>query len=143
MLFRSPVETGSVDWVISNCVINLSPEKERVFAEIARVLRPGGRMVVSDIVVEDLPEWVRTSAAYYSACVAGAISEAEYLDGLRRAGLEDVEVRERLVYDASQIAAFVESETCGCGDADKAVRLAESIAGNVWSAKFHARKPPA
>ena len=58
-----------MDWVISNCVINLSPEKDRVFAEIARVLKPGGRMRVSDIVVEQLPEWVRRSAALHTACV--------------------------------------------------------------------------
>jgi SAM-dependent methyltransferase len=137
-----PVNAESVDWVISNCVINLSPEKDRVFAEIARVLRPGGRMVVSDIVVEDLPESVRTNPTYYSACVAGAISEAEYVDGLRRAGLEDVEVRERLVYDACQIADLIESETCCCGDgAGEATGAAQSLPGKVWSAQFHARKP--
>ncbi len=61
-----PVEAASVDWVISNCVINLSPEKDRVFAEIARVLKPGGRMLVSDIVVQDVPAWVRESMALYA-----------------------------------------------------------------------------
>ncbi|MHC4209427.1 MAG: arsenite methyltransferase, partial [Planctomycetota bacterium] len=98
-----PVETASVDWVISNCVINLSPEKDRVFAEIARVLKPGGRLLVSDIVVEDLPEALRRNEAIYNSCIGGAISEPAYLDGLRRAGLDDVEVRQRHVYDASQL----------------------------------------
>ena len=100
---KLPVEDSSVDWVISNCVINLSPEKERVFAEIARVLKPGGQVSVSDIVVEDMPDWVRQSADLYASCVAGAISEPEYIEGLKRAGLENVEVKERLVYDKEQI----------------------------------------
>ena len=82
-----PVETSSVDWVISNCVINLSPEKDKVFAEIARVLKPGGRISISDIVVNDLPWWVLRSAALYMACVSGAISEPDYLDGLKQAGM--------------------------------------------------------
>ena len=83
-----PVADASVDWVISNCVINLSPEKEKVFAEIARVLRPGGRVSISDIVAEGLPEWARQSAAAYSACLSGAIPEDERVavifSGVRR-----------------------------------------------------------
>ena len=105
-----PVDDASVDWVISNCVINLSPDKPAVFAEIARVLKPGGRMLVSDIVVEDLPDWVRENKALYSACVAGAISESDYVAGLRAAGLADVEVRDRLVYDAGQLEAMYREE---------------------------------
>ena len=83
-----PVEEGAVDLVISNCVINLSPDKARVFREVYRVLRPGGRMVVSDIVLErPLPEEVKTDALY-AACIAGALLRAEYLDAIRSAGLE-------------------------------------------------------
>ncbi|MDI7267428.1 MAG: arsenite methyltransferase [Myxococcota bacterium] len=146
-----PVESGSVDLVISNCVINLSPEKPRVFAEIARVLRPGGRMLVSDIVVRDLPSWVAQSFAMYASCVAGAISEDDYLVGLRNAGLADVAVRERLTYDGAQIAAFVESDLpdlaktspcCGASVDAGAIRAAaEALSGKIWSAKFFARKP--
>ena len=145
-----PVESGSVDWVISNCVINLSPEKEKVFAEIARVLKPGGQVSISDIVVEDLPDWVREDAALYSACIAGAISEAEYLAGLQRAGLGDVRVEERLVYDQAQLQALAQSEeaggaggACGCGacpSAELAARMAAQVEGKIWSAKFSARK---
>ena len=105
-----PVESNSVDWVISNCVINLSPEKEKVFSEIARVLKPGGRMRVSDIVAQDLPDWIRESAALYSSCIAGAIGEDAYADGLRQAGLDNVSVEERLVYEGSQLLGLVESE---------------------------------
>lgn len=149
-----PVDAASVDWVISNCVINLSPEKPRVFAEIARVLKPGGRLLVSDIVAQDLPEWVLRDARLYSSCVAGAISEEEYLQGLRDAGLVDVEVRERFVYDASQLHGFIGSELadvvessgcCGGGTSTLApADLKESVkelTGKIWSAKFYARKP--
>lgn len=152
-----PVESGTVDWVISNCVINLSPEKGKVFAEIARVLRPGGRMLVSDIVVESLPEELRRNQALYNSCIAGAISEADYLAGLRRAGLTDVQVRSRHVYDEMQLEALIESEivdpaekqsaggccgpSCcgGSGDVDVA-RLARRSAGQVASISVHARK---
>ena len=146
-----PVETDSVDWVISNCVINLSPEKNRVFAEIARVLKPGGRILVSDIVVENLPESLRRNEAIYNSCVGGAISESAYLDGLSHAGLVDVEVRKRHVYDAAQLegmSADVLSgddggSCCGpdsCCGVDTRV-VAEAIAGKVWSAQFAATKP--
>lgn len=143
-----PVESASVDWVISNCVINLSPEKERVFAEIARVLKPGGRLSISDIVVEDLPWWVRRSGRLHCACVAGAISEAEYLAGLRGAGLDGIEVAERLVYDAGQLRALAESEAAtvrlpaGLRRAARrlAGRLAAGFSGRVWSAKFVGRR---
>ncbi|MHC4938493.1 MAG: arsenite methyltransferase [Planctomycetota bacterium] len=127
-----PVEESSVDWVISNCVINLSPEKERVFAELARVLKPGGRISVSDMVVEDLPDWAREMAAAYAACIGGAASEAEYVAGLENAGLTDVEVTDRLVYTAEQLASFAETES------DRA-RLAE-LAGKVQSLRFTGRK---
>ncbi len=148
-----PIDDRSVDWVISNCVINLSPEKPKVFAEIARVLKPGGTMQVSDIVVEDLPEWVRLDKALYSACVSGAISEAEYIAGLEAAGLTDIEVTERLVYDAPQLKGLMKSELaeevlanlgcCGGGaaDSDALTGIVEQFVGKVWSAKIRAKKP--
>jgi SAM-dependent methyltransferase len=146
-----PVGDGSVDWVISNCVINLSPDKPKVFAEIARVLKPGGRLRVSDIVAEQLPDTVRQNAALHACCIAGAISEPEYIEGLRQAGLTDVEVRERLVYDADHLRGLVQSEIAGlvqtsacCDMSTNQPELGEicaSLAGKVWSAMFHARKP--
>jgi arsenite methyltransferase len=149
---KLPVESASVDWVISNCVINLSPEKDKVFAEIARVLKPGGRMLVSDIVVEDLPDWARENKVLYSSCVAGAISEADYLEGLRRAGLADCEVRERYVYSAEQLSSFIASDipgmeeaaSCCCASAENKEELLRQVgvalAGKIWSAKVFARK---
>lgn len=146
-----PVDDATVDWVISNCVINLSPEKERVFAEIVRVLKPGGRISISDIVVTDLPQWIRESAALYGACVAGAISEKEYCAGLRDAGLANVEVSDHLVYDGAQLATLIESElgssevlpACCGGSIGQAPlkRIADEVAGKIWSARFRGRKP--
>jgi len=93
-----PVETGSVDWVISNCVINLSPEKQRVFAETFRVLRPGGRLLISDVVAEDLPAAMRNDIAAWASCVAGAVTEGQYLGMIRDAGFVQVEIVDRLDY---------------------------------------------
>ena len=93
-----PVETASVDGVISNCVINLSPEKKKVFAETFRVLRPGGRLLISDVVAEDLPEAMREDISAWASCVAGAVTEGEYLGMIRDAGFEQVEIVDRLDY---------------------------------------------
>ena len=144
-----PVEDGSADWVISNCVINLSPGKDRVFAEIARVLKPGGRMRVSDMVVETLPDWIRSNEALYHGCIGGAISESAYLDGLRRAGLVDVEVAQRFVYDEAKLEYLLGpglhgddgGTCCGVGPGgEDAGKVAEQLAGKIWSAQFLAAK---
>jgi arsenite methyltransferase len=137
-----PVDDASVDWVISNCVINLSPDKPAVFREIARVLRPGGSFSISDIVVESLPEWVRENVDAYMACVGGAISEAEYVAGLEAAGLVDVRVTDRLVYTADQIQAIVSEDLGGFqGDCDTTRRAVDEVAGKVWSARVTGRRP--
>ncbi|MBL6993907.1 DVU_1555 family C-GCAxxG-C-C protein [Desulfobacula sp.] len=152
LIEQLPVESASVDWVISNCVINLSPEKERVFSEIHRVLKPGGQMLVSDIVAKNLPYWLRDNDQLYSACVGGAISEEDYLAGLRQKGLIDVEVRNRFIYEESQIKAFFETEEIPGlkemmndhpgQDHEKVInQMALNAVGNVWSAQFYAKKP--
>ena len=88
-----PLPDNSVDVAISNCVINLVPDKEKVFQELNRVLRPGGRFMVSDLVLlKELPEQVRTSVEAYVGCVAGAILKDEYLAIIRGAGFEDVRI---------------------------------------------------
>ncbi len=89
-----PLPAGSVDVVISNCVINLSTDKPQVFAEIARVLRPGGRMSVSDVVADDaLSPADRAARGDYAGCIAGALSFSEYAAGLAAAGLAGIEIR--------------------------------------------------
>ncbi len=138
---KMPVEDASVDWVISNCVINLSPDKPAVFREIARVLRPGGRIAISDIVAAELPDSVRQSRDAWTGCLAGAISEEAYIAGLVAAGLTEVKVASRNVYDAVQLAGLFGSSCCGTGDAAPEAReRANQAAGKIWSAKFEGVK---
>lgn len=86
-----PVADNSVDVVISNCVINLSPEKDRVFRETFRVLKPGGRIMVSDVVLSSpLPDFIKNSVDAYVGCISGAITKTEYLDTVKAAGFQDV-----------------------------------------------------
>ena len=97
-----PLADESVDVILSNCVINLSPEKQRVYAEAHRVLKPGGRIMVSDVVLEQpLPEKVLNSVAAYIGCVGGASLREEYLETIRKAGFSEVRVeREACFGDA-------------------------------------------
>jgi arsenite methyltransferase len=89
-----PVEDATVDVVISNCVINLSPDKPQIFREVFRVLKPGGRVAVSDIVTNGmLPEAVQKSMDSWGACVAGALDQRDYVRGLREAGFVNVQVQ--------------------------------------------------
>jgi SAM-dependent methyltransferase len=102
-----PLPDESVDVVISNGVINLSPRKSRVFAEIARVLRPGGRFCVSDLVVDDdLPPEVQSSQAAWAGCIAGALSERVFARKLDLAGLADIEIDERSALTLDDIAVY-------------------------------------
>ncbi len=133
-----PVEDASVDWVLSNCVISLSPDKPKVFAEIARVLRPGGRFSISDLVVSEMPPWLRDLPVLHNACIGGAIDEEAYVEGLRCAGLSEVRVVSRQAYDAEQIAALVASgEVIVPKDLPEAIVRAgvEALAGKVQSIK--------
>ena len=93
-----PVEDGSVDWIISNCVINLAPDKDLVFQEAYRVLKPGGKLLVSDIVANYLPKWLRSTISNWANCISGALPEDQYLDSIRRAGLEEVQVLSKSPY---------------------------------------------
>lgn len=94
-----PVDSDSVDLIISNCVINLSTDKDAVFAEAHRVLKPGGRMVVSDLVtVGDLGEDVKKSAEAWAGCIAGALDRDVYLEKIRNAGFSEVTVQEEKCY---------------------------------------------
>jgi arsenite methyltransferase len=103
-----PLPDASVDVVISNCVINLSAEKRRALAEAARVLRPGGRLAVSDVVAApDMDEATRTDMAAYTGCVAGALTQAQFRDALAAAGLTDVEIRETHRVHASATSAII------------------------------------
>lgn len=132
-----PVKDACVDWVISNCVINLSPDKPAVFREIARVLKPGGAISISDIVAETLPPIVQETPDAYYACIGGAIPESDYIQGLKEAGLDDVAVTQRIVYTAAQLAEMM----AGSSSLPALMRELDNCAGAIWSARFEARKP--
>ncbi len=101
-----PVADNSVDVTISNCVINLVPDKQRAFAEIFRVLKPGGRLMISDIVLlQELPDVIKNSAAAYVGCISGALMKEEYLTTIRDAGFEDVQVVEETVFPIECMAS--------------------------------------
>ncbi|UCC92837.1 MAG: arsenite methyltransferase [Thermoplasmata archaeon] len=103
-----PVEDGTVDVIISNCVINLSPDKPQVFREAFRVLRPGGRIMVSDIVLNgELPEKVKESVYEYVSCVAGASQKPDYLRYIEEAGFHDVRIVEEASYSGYPVVSSV------------------------------------
>jgi arsenite methyltransferase len=136
-----PVESGTVDTIISNCVINLSPDKPKVFAEAFRVLKPGGRIAVSDIVLlEPLPDYVRDSVAAYTACVAGASAKDEYLNAIKNAGFENIEVVGENVFDLDFIdmAPELMNEAGSLGLTEEKL---QHIAETIVSVKVQAVKP--
>ena len=100
-----PVGDNQVDIIISNCVINLSPNKKKVFQEALRVLKPGGRLMVSDIVLlKDLPEEIKNSVAAYVGCVAGATTKKDYLETIRAAGFEETKVLGEAAFSVEPLA---------------------------------------
>jgi arsenite methyltransferase len=112
-----PVETGSIDVVISNCVVNLSPDKPRVFAEAFRVLRPGGRLMISDLVaLGELPRSVRESMAAYVGCLAGVSLRDEYLGWLAEAGFERVAIAGEKGVTELLGGGDLASAACACAD---------------------------
>ena len=101
-----PAADNSVDVVISNCVINLSPDKKRVFAEAFRVLKPGGRLMVSDIVLlKELPDFIRNSIAAYVGCISGAMMKDEYIEAIREAGFHEVKIIDEVVFPTEYITS--------------------------------------
>ena len=146
LIEQMPVEDGTVDVLISNCVINLSPDKQAVFREAFRVLRPGGRLAVSDIVLtEPLPAVVADNIAAYVGCVAGASLLDDYLGYMRDAGFEEIAVAEsrQAVESLSEDDPVVRSVLEGTGSCcvDELSAEIKGIAGRVLSAKITARKP--
>ena len=131
-----PLPDGSVDVIISNCVINLSGDKDRVLTEAFRVLKPGGRFAVSDVVVRgEVPPAIRRSVELWIGCVAGALEEQEYRDKLAKAGFEAIGVEPTRVYRAEDARDFF----AGSGiDVDA---IAPQVEGKFMSAFVRAVKP--
>ena len=130
-----PLPDASVDVVISNCVINLSADKDRVLAEAFRVLKPGGRFAVSDVVVRgDVPAAIRRSVELWIGCVAGALEEGEYRAKLTKAGFEAVDLEPTRIYRTEDAREFLDREGI-----DAAV-IAPMVDGKFMSAFVRARK---
>ncbi|HKN69392.1 MAG TPA: arsenite methyltransferase [Gemmatimonadaceae bacterium] len=131
-----PLPNASVDVIISNCVVNLSGDKKRVLEEAFRVLKPGGRFAVSDVVVRgELPSDVKRSMELWVGCVAGALSDEEFVRLLREAGFDAPSVEFTRTYDVADARAFLVETGV---DAD---RIADEIAGRVGAAFVRATKP--
>jgi arsenite methyltransferase len=133
-----PLPDASIDVVVSNCVINLSADKDRVLREAFRVLRPGGRLAVSDIVVRgSIPVELRDVAALWAGCASGALEESEYRAKLAAAGFTDVDVQPTRVFTHEEAHEFLAGE----GLEDLADRIAPLVAEKVMSAFVRANKP--
>ena len=132
-----PLPESAVDVIISNCVINLSADKRKVLSEAFRVLRPGGRFAVSDVVFRgEVPESVKRSVELWIGCVAGALQETEYRSLLAEVGFEEIEVEPTRIYRAEDALAFLQE--AGIDPAG-----VEEVDGKVMSAFVRARKPSA
>lgn len=131
-----PLPDNSVDVIISNCVINLSGDKDRVLAEAFRVLKPGGRFAVSDVVIRgDVPEEIRRSIELWVGCVAGAMRDTEYTDKLQRAGFNEIDIEPTRVYNVEDARSFLTAEGI---DVDSIAPLVED---KFMSAFIRAVKP--
>jgi arsenite methyltransferase len=133
---RIPLPDASVDVIISNCVINLSADKGQVLREAYRVLRPGGRFAVSDVVVRgEIPAEIRRSMELWVGCIAGALEEREFEALLRDAGFEDPSLEPTRVYDPEDARSFLEEAGL---DVEA---FSETVAGRIMAAFVRARKP--
>jgi SAM-dependent methyltransferase len=133
-----PLPDNSVDVIISNCVINLSGDKDRVLKEAFRVLKPGGRFAVSDVVVRgDVPAEIRKNMELWVGCVAGALSDHDYTAKLAEAGFENIEIEPTRVYSVEDARAFLSGQGL---DVDA---LAKEVEGKFISAFVRARKASA
>jgi ubiquinone/menaquinone biosynthesis C-methylase UbiE len=131
-----PLPNDSVDVVISNCVINLSADKDRVFREALRVLKPGGRFAVSDVVTRgEIPFEIRKSVLLWVGCVAGALEEDEYRTKLASAGFEKIEIEPTRVYRVEDAREFL------CGQNIDVDAIAPQVDDNLMSAFVRAVKP--
>ncbi len=133
-----PVENNTVDVIISNCVINLSPDKEKVFTEAFRVLAPGGKLAVSDIVTEgQLPEPIKQSLSAWAGCVAGAVEAKDYIAMMESVGFTEITVKPVFFDKATVDAALADIG----GDFDLSTIARDDIYKAVYSAKITAYKP--
>jgi len=140
-----PVDDNSIDWVISNCVINLSPDKEKVFSEIFRVLKNGGKILISDIIAENLPVEIKNIPEIYNSCIGGAISENEYIKFIEKVGLKNINIKSKYIYDFATIKGIILSEMptnlcCGNIINHNLEKYISMLEGKIASIKIYAEK---
>jgi len=136
-----PVADGSIDVIVSNCVINLSPYKRRVFKEALRVLKPGGRLIISDIVLlRELPEAIKKSAKAYIGCLSGAIRKDKYIDVIKEAGFQQVKIIEEAHFP---VECLVNDPTAKIviENSNISIEKVREIADSVVSIKVYGVKP--
>jgi arsenite methyltransferase len=138
-----PLPKESVDVIVSNCVINLSGDKDEVLREAFRVLRPGGRVAISDVVLRrPLDEGARKSMELWTGCIAGALLDTEYESKLRAAGFRDIGIEPTRIYDADDTREMAAGAASCCGGAQTDTAI-DALDGAVMSAFVRAIKPPA
>ena len=137
-----PVADNSVDVIISNCVINLSPDKKRVFKEAFRALSPGGRIMISDLVtLKELPKAVKESISAYIACIAGALMKEDYLKAIKAAGFKNVKVVEQTAYPIVDFAGLDASASRIIKSMGLTLKDVKNLENAVASIKVSAFKP--
>lgn len=145
LIENMPIDDNSIDWVISNCVINLSPNKEKVFSEIYRVLKKGGKILISDIIGDNLPDEIKNIPEIYGSCIGGAISEKEYIKLIEKAGLKNVNIKSKFIYDFTTIKGIIVSELptnicCSNIIIDNIDKYISILEGKIASVKIYAEK---
>ena len=135
-----PVADNTADIIISNCVINLSPDKRRVFQEAFRVLKPGGRLMVSDIVLlKELPAALKESIDAYVGCVAGAVMKDDYIDAIDKAGFQEVRIIDETLFPVKDFIGYANAlEIVECTDV--LMEMARELGTAIASIKVHAVK---
>jgi arsenite methyltransferase len=135
-----PVTDSIADIVISNCVINLSPDKKRAFEEAFRVLRPGGRLMVSDIVLlKELPLALKNSIEAYVGCLAGAVMKDDYIDAIRGAGFENVKIIDETMFPVKDMVSHPAAKEASVSS-DTLLDMAEQLTASIASIKVYAAK---
>jgi SAM-dependent methyltransferase len=135
-----PVADNIADIIISNCVINLAPDKGQVFEEAFRVMKPGGRLMVSDIVLlKELPVAVRDSIAAYTGCVAGALRKDDYIDAIRAAGFMEIKIIDETLFPVKELISHPAAKEVSLSS-DTLLNVAEQLTESIASIKVYAIK---
>ncbi|MCL4416870.1 MAG: arsenite methyltransferase [Actinobacteria bacterium] len=136
-----PVADEIIDIIISNCVINLAPDKDRVFSEAFRVLKPGGRIMVSDIVLtKELPDFVIDNVTAYVGCISGATIKDSYLNSIKKAGFTDVKIMDEAIFPITYIASDGIAATI-INDLNLSENQINDLKDSILSIKVYALKP--